>query len=159
MKTRRAGFTLIELLVVMLVIGVSLSLIVVRLGTDDRSRLETEAQRLARLLRHASDAAIAEGRPLAWKAGPVGYSFARRSRKGWEDLANDPILGPHEWPASVRLAGVSIAGLPAAPGEPLVFHSGGSNAPYVLELASGELRVTLDNRGAGKARSLTSPQP
>ncbi len=159
MKTRHAGFTLIELLVVVVVIGVSLSLIVVRLGSDDRSRLETEAQRLAQLLRHASDAAITEGRPLAWKAGPAGYSFARKSRKGWEELANDPILGHREWPASVRLSGVSIAGLPAAPEEPLVFHSGGSNAPYVLELASGELRVTVDSRGAGKARSLASPHP
>ena len=68
MSLRRPGqgFTLLEIMVVLVIIGIVLSLAVVRLDPPADRQLQQESERLALLFEAARDEAIARSEPVAW---------------------------------------------------------------------------------------------
>ena len=147
------GFTLIEVLVVIVILSISISLVVVNFTRDEQSLLEEDARRLALLLEFARDEAIVGGQPLAWTANLEGYTFARKPRGGrWQQVDADGMLVSRRWTQRSKLAGLRIAGVASAAGEPLVFTTSGINLPYEIVLAAGSWRVTLAGDYAGKVR-------
>jgi type II secretion system protein H len=99
------GFTLVEVLVVVLIVGLLVSVVAVRLTSGTRQSLHDEALRLAALLAHARDEAIATGAPLAWQGSDAGYRFLRRGPdRTWQPMDGDADLRARSLPAGVRLA-------------------------------------------------------
>lgn len=155
-RSRSGGFTLIEILVVLAIVGIALGMIAVNLSRDTAAVLEDDARRLALVLQYAHDEAVTAGRPIAWTPDAEGYGFLRRERgQGWariETARADGALAPRAWPAHVRLAEASVAGVALPSGEPLVFSPSGFNEPFVVVLASGSWRIALAGDVAGKVR-------
>ncbi len=99
---RPRGFTLLEVLVVVLIVGIVVGLLVPAFTGTARRDLETEAQRLAALLRLASEEAVLQGQEYAVELAPDGYRFLALGSGGWQPV-QDPLLRPRELPASLRL--------------------------------------------------------
>ena len=93
------GFTLVEILVVVLLLGITVGFVAVKLGSDDRQALHDEAARLAIGLEQAQDEAIMTGAILAWRGGPDGYQYLRRSADGgWTPFDGDDAFPPRRLP-------------------------------------------------------------
>ncbi|ADH86931.1 type II secretion system minor pseudopilin GspH [Desulfurivibrio alkaliphilus] len=83
-----SGFTLIEVIVVLLIIGLLVGVVGLSLGSRDRP-LETEAERLAALLRLAGQETLLTSTPTAVGFHAEGYRFYRYDLAGgdWHLLA------------------------------------------------------------------------
>ena len=102
------GFTLVEVLVIVVIVGITLSLVVVNFGRDDKRVLADEAQRLGLLLEHAHDEAVASSRLLSWAADAKGYQFAVATGPDtWMLLS--AISLPTPVLASATIRGLSVA--------------------------------------------------
>ncbi|HYH40493.1 MAG TPA: GspH/FimT family pseudopilin [Burkholderiales bacterium] len=147
------GYTLIELLLVIVILGISMSLIVVNLARDNGTRLEEDARHVALLLQHAQEEALLGGRALAWTATAEGYGFSRRERgRNWVPVVGPDPLAARKWSAGALVSRVSVAGAPLALGEPLVFLPSGVNLPYEVRLSAGEWRISVAGDAAGRVR-------
>jgi len=142
-RARRAacrGFTLVEILVVVVIVGITLSLVVVNFARDDKRVLADEAQRLALLLEHAHDEAIASSHLLSWAADAQGYRFAVATGPDtWTQLGGDEIFHAREWTRGVNFGGVRTmqdATTPAWAAR-LDFSPSGFNAPFEMQLSLG----------------------
>ncbi|WP_440996150.1 type II secretion system minor pseudopilin GspH [Arhodomonas sp. SL1] len=139
------GFTLLEILVVLVIMGVILSLAVLRLaptGSEEGQRIA--AQLLARL-ELARDESILRSRPLGVRIEPERYTFLLAADGAWQPLEGDRALGETRMPGNLRLT-VSADGRTArAPGDDgddadkdpapsLVFYPSGEVTPFTLEL-------------------------
>jgi general secretion pathway protein H len=134
------GFTLIEVLVIVVIVGITLSLVVVNFGRDDKRVLADEAQRLALLLEHAHDEAVASSNQLSWAADAQGYRFAVATGPDtWTMLTTDEIFRPREWTNGVNFGGVRTMQNATSPvwTPRLDFSPSGFNAPFELQLALG----------------------
>jgi len=76
------GFTLIELLVVLLIIGIMMGAIGFSMGTRER-QLETEAERLAALMKLARQETLLTAAETAVGFHAEGYHFYRRHEEQW----------------------------------------------------------------------------
>jgi general secretion pathway protein H len=146
------GFTLVEALVVVVIIAVLVSAVSVKLAPDTRAALRAEALRLAALLQHARDEAIATGTPLAWQRTEGGYRFLQRGPdRAWAPIDRDPSLRPRDLPAGVGFAAIETsAPLTGAP-PVIVLAPTGVNEPFRMTLALGEHRVRVSSDGANGA--------
>lgn len=144
------GYTLIEVMVVVAIVSMTIGLVAVKLGPDERSALEDEARRLAMLLQHARNEALILGTVLAWTPDADGYRIrvARRGESRGE-RANERAFADGNWRTGTRLEGMRVAGLPVPPDTPLVFSASGFNPPYELRLAAGSWRIALSGQAGG----------
>ena len=154
---RTGGFTLIEVLVVLVVIAVLVSLAAVQLSPDARQGLREEATRLAALLAHAREEAIATGAPLAWQGTEAGYRFLQRgTERTWQPMHDDASLRARNLPAGVSVAAIETPGT-ANGGNPLiVLSTTGIADPFRITLALGEHRVRVASDGVA-APSVEEP--
>ncbi|MDF1613743.1 type II secretion system minor pseudopilin GspH [Desulfurivibrio dismutans] len=79
------GFTLIEVIVVLLILGLLVGVVGLSLGTRERP-LETEAERLAALLRLAGQETLLTSTPTAVGFHAEGYRFYRFGDGDWHLL-------------------------------------------------------------------------
>lgn len=144
------GFTLIEVLVVLVIVGVVVTLAVVRFGESDGSKLGREAERLAALLEVASDEAIASGATLGWRPEERGYRFWKRGdNAAWVPLEGNETLRPRELPEGMSIGDVRVNRAPLAAEEWVSFAPSGVNSPFSLRLTGpgGERRLQADAMG------------
>jgi general secretion pathway protein H len=147
------GFTLVELLVVIVIVGVTLSLVVVNFSRDDRQVLTDEAQRIAMLLEHAHDEAISSSRAFAWIADKQSYRFAVAADDGtFANVGNDNLLRSREWAPGVHFGGIRVLrnegqreGAPR-----IAFPPSGFISPFDLSLTVGEARAVIAGSATGR---------
>lgn len=146
-RVTSAAFTLIELLVVLVVLGIAATVVVVRLGGDERRDIQREARRLAGALEHAAAVAQWSGETLGISAEGRVYRFWRRDASDhWSAFAGDETLAPRTLPPGLTVVPTSYAGTPVAPDIVLPFRASGRNEPYSLTLTSpaGTIAVSAD---------------
>ncbi len=134
---RRRGFTLIELLVVIVVIGVSASIIVLRLFPDERNLLRKEADRLILLFQFAQNEAARRGEPIGVSFDRDRYAFWLQQNLGeWQRYEEEPLLKAGKLADGARFASMLIgqAGNPGAAAK-LVFAPNGGCLPFAATLA------------------------
>jgi general secretion pathway protein H len=150
--SRSPGFTLIELLVVVVIVGITLSLVVVNFARDDKRVLSDEAQRLGLLLEHAHDEAVASSHLLAWSADDKGYRFAVASGPDdWALLATDDVFHPRAWAHGVSYGGVhTVQDTAGAAARQITFSPSGFNAPFEMTLSLGNTYALIAGDALGR---------
>jgi len=102
MAPKHRGFTLLELLVVVLIIGITLGLVVISFEPDRADAVATETQRLAALIRLASQEAILQDREFALEVTPEGYRFLVLDEQHWQAV-DERTLRARKLPEDIRL--------------------------------------------------------
>ena len=91
------GFTLLELLVVIVVLSIAAGLIVVRGTPGDSNYLESDAKKLAQLLRIAQQESLLKSKDIRFVAGEEGYTFEEFTGSRWVPVSTEPMLRPRQW--------------------------------------------------------------
>lgn len=160
-----AGFTLIEILVVLSIMGITLGLLVVNYGSDDRQNLQLEGHRLALLLSHASQTARTTGQPIAWQANKQGYQFLQYGSltKQWQvmglnNVMSDTTLRERALPEGLQLNDVNISGnvstIKNRPFEMIIFSPAGINPAFDLTLQSSQNKLEVKGDMLGQVTDL-----
>jgi len=143
--SRQPGFTLLEMLVVLILIGVTVSVVVLSSGHDRSRQLEQEARRLVELMRLAQEEAVLNGQELAIRFHPHGYEFQQPAEDAWQTLQQPRLLRPRRLDADLRLRlyqdGLPVSLREAGAGRILILSSG--------ELTPFELRLDLQHAASG----------
>ena len=135
---KQRGFTLIEVLVVLLVMGLAAGLIGVLAQPDERTRLKSEAERLAGLLDLAATESRLTGQSFAWTADGASYRFSRqRGDAGWSDDAGE-ALRARSLPAGMALSALRIEF------DPYV------SVPFEVQMSLGEARYAVVGSPVGE---------
>ena len=129
-RGKPSGFTLIELAIVLAIIGLVVAMTVPLLASARSGALPVATEKIRAALRAARSAAIAEGRPIAFRADPQGGY--------WLDRQHYP-LGAAAGPAArLRVAVAGRAGIAFYP-------SGGSSGGRIrIEAAGGWRDIDVD---------------
>jgi general secretion pathway protein H len=93
----KQGFTLLELLVVIVVLSIAAGLIVVRGTPGDSNYLESDAKKLAQLLRIAQQESLLKSKDIRFVAGDEGYAFEEFTGSRWVPVTTEPLLRPRQW--------------------------------------------------------------
>lgn len=149
MSTSRAcctrGFTLVELLVVVLLVAITVSFAVVKLGPADRETVLAEAARLAVSFQQAQDEAVMTGAGLAWRGEPQGYQYLRKGPdRNWIPLVDADVFAPRRLPLPVRLVDVEVGGLKLAPGALVVLSPSALTSPVRIVLEANSERAAVE---------------
>jgi general secretion pathway protein H len=103
-RRRSAGFTLIELMVVALIIGITLTFVVVSFDRDVDDEVQTEAQRLGSLVTLAAQESVLHYREHALEFGHDSYKFlVLNDDTGWQSLDDDNMLRERKLPKGITL--------------------------------------------------------
>lgn len=145
---KRRGFTLIELLVVIVIVGVSASVIVLRLFPDDRNLLRKEADRLILLFQFAQNEAARRGEPIGISFGRDRYAFWSQQNVGdWRIYEEEPLFKAGRLADGTRFTSMLIgqAGNSDTAAK-LTFAPNGECLPFAATLALNEslLRIRGD---------------
>ena len=99
-RRRAAGFTLIELMVVALIIGITLTYVVVGFDRDVDDEVQTEAQRLAALVTLAAQESVLHGKEHALEFGHDRYQFLILNDETgqWQTPQDDDMLRERKLP-------------------------------------------------------------
>lgn len=130
---RRRGFTLIELMVVLAIIAVLTVVSTTLVSSNDASRAETEAKRLAALLELAAAESRASGETLSWRPEPRGYAFWHRDEDG--EWVRFPATSPYRPRA--------LAGEVLLQAQPAVLAPFGLDAPLEAIVRGGGLALSV----------------
>lgn len=98
------GFTLLELLIVVLLIGITLSFAVLRVGRNFDQVAEKEALRFVALLRHVRDESVLTGKMYGIEVDEAArtYQFVVEN-DGWKSLADDKLMRTRTIPEPLQL--------------------------------------------------------
>ncbi len=131
-KTSSDGFTLIEIMVVMIIISVILSFATLSIGNAGLAQnLKQERQRLASLLKLASQEAIMQSKEMGISFKTDGYRFYVLQGQEWQAITGrDNIFRPRTLPQGIQ---IDIR----LDGEPIIETD--NSMPQVLLLSSGEM--------------------
>ncbi|WP_374357836.1 type II secretion system minor pseudopilin GspH [Chitinimonas sp.] len=138
---RQPGFTLIEILVVLVIITIIVTMAVVRFGPNDGDIAQREAERLALLFETVRDEAIASGSTLGWSADDnlAGYRFWQQAAGAqWQPASDIESLRPRQLPVNTRIEAVTVNLAALGKEAKVVFAPSGVNAPFSLDIRSGE---------------------
>ena len=142
------GFTLLELLVVLVIAGITLGMVTFNALPSERQALQTESQRIAKLLQLAREEAIVRNRPIAFEAYAGGYRFLIRDDNTWQPLATDELLRDRAFKHPPVTVSLDPAPPPQAPLR-VVFGREPVDKPFLLTLSSGDIRVAIRGDGIG----------
>jgi general secretion pathway protein H len=144
------GFTLIEILVVLVIMAIMLALVAAKIGPDDKQALREEAKRIALLMEHTRDEALATGHSMAWSADGPNYRFYQYAKPDWAPLANDDVLRERSFPAYVTLTDLEINNQKAKLDDLVVFTPSGMNLPFRIVLDLKGERISVSGNHLGK---------
>ena len=103
-KTRDKGFSLLELLVVIVIISILFTFTTLAIrGTSPEELIQTEAQKLDRLLQLAQEEAILKGQEYALEFKPDSYRFLLYFENTWQPLEQDKLLRERRLPENMEL--------------------------------------------------------
>jgi len=104
-RRRSAGFTLIELMVVALIIGITLTFVVVSFDRDVDDEVQIEAQRLGSLVTLAAQESVLHYREHALEFGHDSYKFLvlNDDTGQWQSLDDDNMLRERKLPKGIAL--------------------------------------------------------
>jgi general secretion pathway protein H len=153
-------------MVVVVLAGVMVAMAAVTAFPDDKSRLRTEADRVAQLWMIAHDEAQVRGLPVLWEASQDGYRFVMRDGPRIVEIANDTALRARKWDIApmmiTPLDGDIASGGSASPGAVgeervvrLVFVRAAAQDPVRVELAYRDARVQVRGDGLGRFEVVT----
>lgn len=161
--TNIKGFTLLEMLVVMIVIGVILSITTLTVGDGGLTKqVEHEAQRLAAVLKLASEQAIIQAEEIGISFDATGYRFYQLQGQTWQ-LLQEEVFRPYTFHINISVKllidGITpptsaCTEITCAPIPPLLFFSSGEITPYELTIFSVTNNIsnkTLTYRVIGEA--------
>jgi general secretion pathway protein H len=156
------GFTLIEIIVVVLIIGVIVSFASLALRRSSDDVLQREAERLALLMRTASDLAVMHSREYGLLLDEQAYLFLELGDDGWQ-MPAERAFDLHELPEgftlTLRSEGTDIVArriseqAPAIEEEPQVLMMSNADiTPFEIELSAFDTatrwHLGLDERGS-----------
>lgn len=102
-KTTEHGFSLLELLVVIVIIAILFTFTTLAIrGTSPEELLQTEAQRLDRLLQLALEEAILKGMEYGLEFTPNSYRFLLYAEYTWQPLEADKLLHERQLPENME---------------------------------------------------------
>lgn len=148
----------------MIVIGVILSITTLTVGDGGLTKqVEHEAQRLAAVLKLASEQAIIQAEEIGISFDATGYRFYQLQGQSWQPL-QDEIFRPHTFHININVE-LLIDGIKSPPTSvcteitcspipPLLFFSSGEITPYELTIFSVTNNIsnkTLTYRVIGEA--------
>ncbi len=104
-RRRSAGFTLIELMVVALIIGITLTYVVVSFNRNVDDDVQTEAQRLGALITLALQESVLHSTEHALEFGLDSYKFLILNEVSgqWQQPEDDAILRERELPEGISM--------------------------------------------------------
>jgi len=102
-RRRSAGFTLIELMVVALIIGITLTYVVISFNRDVDDEVQTEAQRLGALVTLAAQESVLHSTEHALEFGLDSYKFLILNESQWQAPEDDAMLRERTLPKGVTL--------------------------------------------------------
>ena len=101
--SRQTGFSLLELLVVIVIIAILFTYTTLAIrGTSPEELLQTEAQRLDRLLQLALEEAILRGMEYGLEFKPNSYRFLFYAENTWQSLDADKLLHERQLPEDME---------------------------------------------------------
>jgi general secretion pathway protein H len=102
-KMKHRGFSLLELLVVIVIISILFTFTTLAIrGTSPEELIQTEAQRLDRLLQLALEEAILKGQEYGLEFSPNSYRFLIYYEYTWQPLEGDKLLRERELPENME---------------------------------------------------------
>jgi general secretion pathway protein H len=97
------GFSLLELLVVIVIISILFTFTTLAIrGTSPEELIQTEAQRLDRLIQLALEEAILRGAEYGLEFKPNSYRFLLFAENTWQPLDNDRLLRERQLPENME---------------------------------------------------------
>ena len=97
------GFSLLELLVVIVIIAILFTFTTLAIrGTSPEELIQTEAERLDRLLQLALEEAILKGQEYGLEFKPDSYRFLLYFENTWQPLDNDNLLRERQLPENME---------------------------------------------------------
>lgn len=102
-KMKHKGFSLLELLVVIVIIAILFTFTTLAIrGTSPEELIQTEAERLDRLLQLALEEAILKGQEYGLEFSPNSYRFLVYYEYTWQPLEGDKLLRERELPENME---------------------------------------------------------
>ena len=102
-KMKDKGFSLLELLVVIVIISILFTFTTLAIrGTSPEELIQTEAQRLDRLLQLALEEAILRGEEYGLEFKPNSYRFLLYFENSWQPLEGDKLLRQRQLPENME---------------------------------------------------------
>ncbi|MBF0297015.1 MAG: type II secretion system minor pseudopilin GspH [Magnetococcales bacterium] len=160
-RCRDGGFTLAEVMVVLLIMGITLGLAVVSMGSHGRDRrVEDEVLRIRGLFALAGREAVLGMREWGVRISEAGYGFLVLDEANlWRPPEGEErLLRPRHLPPEMRFR-LRVEGRPGGNGLPqVIFSSDGRVTPFVLEaLVDGKPAWRLTGEARGGMRLARAP--
>ncbi len=135
-NSKHAGFTLIELLVVISLVGLVVTLVVLRIERDAGQLAQLEAERFYALVTHVQDESLLSGRPYAVEVDEANGSYRfLKPGQPWQVITNDDVLRSRQVPEGVKLH-MEMQQLNTI-GRMVVIDGLGLVTPFVLTISGG----------------------
>ncbi|MBC3765867.1 type II secretion system minor pseudopilin GspH [Neptunicella marina] len=98
LRRRTAGFTLLEIMVVLLIIGISVTVVLLNVnGPERKDQLKQQAERFKALCTMASEYAILNQRQLGLRVEPNSYYFVvLDDEQKWQLIENNKLFAEHK---------------------------------------------------------------
>lgn len=156
-------------MVVVVLAGLMVAMTAVTAFPDDKSRLRTEADRLAQLWMIAHDEAQVRGLPVLWESTLEGYRFVMRDGPRLVEIANDAALRGRAWdltpmqviPLEGDAGNGNVTNPASATGEQrivrLMFVRAAAQDPVRVQLRYRDAQVQVRGDGLGRFEVVTDP--
>ena len=168
LKTWAAGFTLVEMMLAVFLIGITATLVVINVDSNQDDIARLEAERFAALIGHMRDESVIVGYPIAVQQDLVDNQYRfYELRDAWKPVDRDDVLRPRLIPQGVQFS-LQLIGAKkkanedqqqdeeeddesvkdSAPTDLVVAEPGGLITQFIASFTgeSNVFSVTLDNR-------------